>query len=432
MGDLTRRPRLLFLCHTLPYPPDGGPWIRTYHIIRLLARAFDITALCFERSGTRSHWGARDTAASREALSRFANVEVFEIPQKHSRVRFAWDHLRSIASGRVYTRYLYDSRSFRRRLDQLLQSTPFDCVHVDSLDLAGYLAACRPLPVVCVHHDVESALLRRRGHVDPSRWRRVYLRHQARLMNRVERRWCGRIALNVAVSEHDRGLLKRIAPDSRVTIVPNGVDVEEFCPDGTVGDGVTYVGGTSPFPNLDALNFFCEQILPHLRASGAQVPARWIGRASTDEQRHYRERYGVDVTGYADDVRPFMREAACHIVPLRVGGGTRLKILNAWAMGKAVVSTSIGCEGLAAVDGENILIRDEPRSFAAAVAGVLNNDALRRHLGERGRATAERLYSWDVIGRDMIDTYLTVANAESQRILSTVSPIGAEAHCRHA
>jgi polysaccharide biosynthesis protein PslH len=174
VGNLTGRPHLLFLCHTLPYPPDGGPWIRTYHILRLLARAFDITALCFERSGTRSHGGSRDTAASLEGLSPFANVEVFDIPQKHSRVRYAWDHLRSIASGHVYTRYLYDSSRFRRRLDQLLRSTRFDCVHVDSLDLAGYLEACRGLPIVCVHHDVESALLRRRGHVEPSRWRRAY------------------------------------------------------------------------------------------------------------------------------------------------------------------------------------------------------------------------------------------------------------------
>jgi polysaccharide biosynthesis protein PslH len=246
-------------------------------------------------------------------------------------------------------------------------------------------------------------------------------------MNRVERRWCGRITLNVAVSEHDRGLLKRIAPDARVAIVPNGVDVKEFRPGGMAGEGVAYVGGTSPFPNLDALNFFCEQILPHLGPAGAHVPARWIGRASTDEQRHYRERYGVEVTGYVEDVRPLMRDAACHIVPLRVGGGTRLKILNSWAMGKAVVSTSIGCEGLAAVDGENILIRDEPRSFAAAVAAVLSDGALRRRLGECGRYTAERIYSWDVVGRDMVDTYLTVANAESRNHLSNVSAIRAEA-----
>ena len=109
-----------------------------------------------------------------------------------------------------------------------------------------------------------------------------------------------------------------------------------------------------------------------------------------------------------------MRQAACHVVPLRAGGGTRLKILNSWAMGKPVVSTSIGCEGLAAVDGENILIRDDPKEFARAVEAVLDDGEFGRRLGERGRATAQRHYSWDVIGRELVETYLSVAHVESR------------------
>src|SRR4029077_14315101 len=118
--------------------------------------------------------------------------------------------------------------------------------------------------------------------------------------------------------------------------------------------------------------------------------------------------------------KPFMRQAACHIVPLRAGGGTRLKILNSWAMGKPVVSTSIGCEGLAAVDGENILIRDDPKAFARAVEAVLDDGAFGRRLGEQGRATAQQRYSWDVIGRELVETYLRVARVESR---SSAAPI---------
>src|SRR5204863_2023116 len=142
-----------------------------------------------------------------------------------------------------------------------------------------------------------------------------------------------------------------------------------------------------------------------LRAGRTRVPALWIGSASVDERRRYRERFGVEVTGYVDDVRPFMRGAACHIVPLQVGGGTRLKILNSWAMGKPVVTTSVGCEGLDVVDGENALVRDDPKDFANAIHAVLRDRELARKLGERGRATAERLYSWDVIGEELIETY---------------------------
>jgi glycosyltransferase involved in cell wall biosynthesis len=421
---MSSRPKLLFLCQTLPYPPDGGVWIRSYHVLRLLARAFDITALCFERSAPPAPGAATDVAASCERLAAFAAVEVFPLPQKHSRFRFVWDHLRSTARRRVYTTYLYESRAFRRRLTDHLQSKTFDLVHIDSLDLAGYLSACRGIPAVCVHHDVESEHLRRRAAVERSAWRGVYLRHQARLMEEAERHWCERVTLNVVVSEPDRVFLKRIAPASRMAIVPNGVDVDEFRPDGTRGRGPAYVGGISWFPNLDALDFFCNEILPHMRQPGS-ARARWIGSASTVQQRHYRERFGVELTGYVEDVRPFMRDAACHIVPLRAGGGTRLKILNSWAMGKPVVSTSIGCEGLAAVDGENILIRDDPKEFASAVDAVLDDGELGRRLGERGRATAERLYSWDVIGRDLVETYLSVGNVEAREAAPAMAPAGA-------
>jgi glycosyltransferase involved in cell wall biosynthesis len=403
----TGRPQLLFLCQTLPYPPDGGVWIRTYHVLRLLARAFDITALCFERTESRHRGG--EIAAGLDVLRRFAKVDVFPVPQKHSRLRYAWDHLRSAALGRVYTEFVYESRAFRTRLAELLDSTAFDLVHADSLvDLVRYLPVCDRIPLVGVHHNVESDLLRRRAAIEPSGSRRAYLAYQARLMERVERTWCRRVALNVAVSAPDRAALKQIAPDARVIVVPNGVDVDEFRPAAADGAGVAYVGGMNRFPNRDALEFFCGQILPHLRMPQTHIPVRWIGAASAEQQRSYREEHGIELTGYVDDVKPFMHDAACHIVPLRVGGGTRLKILNAWAMGKPVVSTSIGCEGLAAVDGENILVRDDPKEFADAVLAVLRDDDLHRRLGDGGRETAERIYSWDRVGADMIAAYSTV------------------------
>jgi glycosyltransferase involved in cell wall biosynthesis len=428
LASLTRRPRLLFLCQTLPYPPDGGVWIRTYHVLRLLAREFDVTALCFERARTSAHGPARDVIDGREGLSPLAAVEVFALPHKHSRARFAWDHLRSAMFGRVYTRYVYDSRPFHSRLIELLRLRDFALVHVDSLDLARYLPACRDLPVVCVHHDIESNLLRRRAALDRHMWRRAYFRYQAGLMNAVERQHCECLALNVTCSEHDRALLLKAAPRARVVVVPNGVDMDAFQPVDGGGAGVAFVGGTTPFPNRDALDFFCDEILPRLRAAGAPGPMRWIGSASPDEQRTYLDRHGIDLTGYVDDVRPAMGAAACHVVPLRTGGGTRLKILNAWAMGKAVVSTSVGCEGLAAVDGDNILIRDSPGEFADAVLRVLGNPQLQRDLGTRGRATAERLYSWDTIGQPMLDTYLAIARGHLQISSTADSAIGRQAH----
>lgn len=395
------RPRLLFLCQTLPYPPNGGVKIRAYHVLRLLAEAFDVTALCFYR------WKAgrieQDVAGSVEALGRFGKIEAFPIPQEHNRWRLLWDHARSIAFSRAYTAYVYESAPYKARLQELLRSQEFDLVHADSLDLSAYFPALGEVPTVCTHHDVQSALLRRRA-MQESGWRGHYVAHQARLMEREERYWGPRVALNVTVSETDRAALAKHATAANFTVVPNGVDVDYFAPTVSPEAGAVFVGGTTWFPNRDALQFFHAEILPLLRQGGARAPVTWVGRATPHERRRYGTE-GMELTGFVDDIRPYVQRAACYIVPIRVGGGTRIKILDAWAMGKAVVSTSIGCEGLRAVDGRNILIRDRPNEFADAVAMIMRDPELRRRLGDEARRTAVEEYSWEGIGRRMVDRY---------------------------
>jgi glycosyltransferase involved in cell wall biosynthesis len=403
------RPKLLVLCHTVPYPPDGGVWIRTYSILRLLAERFEMTMLCFERVVPREQGATHDLAQAMQALGQLGRVEVFPIPELHSRLRLLWNHLRSLLRGRVYTFYRHDSHALRDRLRQLLASTAFDLVHLDSLDLSGYLPFLHELPVVCVHHNVESRLLRARARAEPSLWRRAYLTYQARLMEHAERSWCPRVTLNITVSEPDATTLAQLAPGGKYAVVPNGVDIDYFTPthDADWGpDGLVFVGGNRWFPNRDALDYFCGEILPLITRAAGPVPVRWVGVASETERRWFRERYQVDVTGYVTDVRPYVAGARCFIVPLRVGGGSRLKILGAWAMGAGVVSTSVGCAGLSAAHEQNILIADTPREFAAAVLTVLHDDALRRRLGENGRTLVEREYSWQVIGRSMIAEYM--------------------------
>jgi len=262
--------------------------------------------------------------------------------------------------------------------------------------------------VICVHHNVESVLLARRAEAERHPLRRAYLRHQAALTERTERDWSGRVALNICVSEPDAAVLRGIAPRAKTFVVPNGVDVELFQPAAPGSEGLVFVGGTTWFPNLDALQFFCQDILPAIRTRHPGVPVTWVGRASASERELFRHQYGVELTGYVTDIRPFVQRAACYVVPLRVGGGTRLKILDAWALGMPLVSTTVGAEGLDARDGENILLRDDAAGFAEAVCRLLENEGLRRRLSERARATAVETYSWEVIGRDMIPAYQTV------------------------
>jgi glycosyltransferase involved in cell wall biosynthesis len=402
---VNRRPSLLFLCQTLPYPPDSGVAIRTYHVLRILSRAFDVTALCFYRR--KGGLAPADPTPGLAGLRQFARVEAFPVPEEHSAVRLAWNHLRSVSLDRVYAAFTYQSRPYTQRLRELIGARRFDLAHVDSIVLSRYLPLLGDLPIVCVHHNVESALLRRRAAVERG-WRGAYLWYQARLMEREERGWCGRCALNVVVSEADQAQLQAIAHGAICGVVPNGVDAARFRPAPGRDEGMVCVGEIGWFPNRDGLQHLCEEILPRVRAAGEMAPVRWVGRAPEETRRAYQQRHGVELTGYVADVRPLVRDAACYVVPLRVGGGTRVKILDAWAMGKAVVSTSVGCEGLAAEDGRNILIRDDPAGFAQAVCTVLQDGALRRRLGAEGRRTVERHYSWERIGESLLSLYTSL------------------------
>jgi glycosyltransferase involved in cell wall biosynthesis len=409
------KPKLLFLSQTLPYPPDSGTAIRSYNVLRLLARDYDVTALCFYRRAT-----TPDLAGSLAALRAMVpTVEAFPIEQEHSRARLVWDHARSLLTGRAYTAYAYESASFSDALRTHLERDRFELAHLDSLDLGAHVPALAGIPVIAVHQNVESALLRRRAANDTSSLRRAYLRVQARLMEGEERRWSPRVALNLAVSDADAADLRALVPSARFEMIPNGVDVETFVPSNTAADdGIVFVGGMSWFPNADALELFDEEILPLVRARDPQVRVTWVGRAKPEAIASYAKR-GITLTGHVDDIRPFVASAACYVVPLRIGGGTRLKILDAWAMGKAVVSTSVGCEGLEAVDGKNILIRDDPAAFAAAVTTVLRDTGLRAALERNARLTAEQRYSWDVIGETMRRLYGEVL---AKRSAATTAP----------
>jgi glycosyltransferase involved in cell wall biosynthesis len=395
------RPKLLFLSQTLPYPPDSGTAIRSYNVLRLLARDYDVTALCFYRRAT-----TPNLAASVAALRSIASsVEAFPIEQEHSRARMLADHARSVLTGRAYTAFAYENAAFKSALRAHLAREKFELAHLDSLDLGAYVPLLAGVPVIAVHQNVESALLRRRAANEQNALRHLYLRLQARLMEGEERRWSPRVALNLAVSDSDAEDLRALVPNARFEMIPNGVDVEAFVPSsGAAEDGIVFVGGMSWFPNADALEFFDEDILPLVRARDERVKVTWVGRAKPDVIASYAKR-GVQLTGHVDDIRPYVASAACYVVPLRIGGGTRLKILDAWAMGKAVVSTSVGCEGLEAVDGQNILIRDDPAAFAAAVTTVLRDPGLRAALERNARTTAEQRYSWNVIGETMRRLY---------------------------
>jgi polysaccharide biosynthesis protein PslH len=226
------------------------------------------------------------------------------------------------------------------------------------------------------------------------------------------------VAVNVMVSEIDVDRLRRVAPESRCAVVPNGVDCEFYRPASAdhAGAGLVFVGSADWAPNRDAMHYLVEQILPRIgNGHGPRGLVRWVGRVGEREDRAFSGVRGLELAGEVSDIRPSVSAAACFVVPLRVGGGTRLKILHAWALGKAVVSTPLGCEGLDARHGENILLADSAEAFAAATRDVLDDPALRQRLGAAGRRTVERQYDWNVVGDGLGALYRDLAARRSAR-----------------
>jgi polysaccharide biosynthesis protein PslH len=409
------RKRLLFLSQCLPFPPHSGVTNRTYHILRELQREFDVALVAFSRRNHQPDSASRVSAAAKLRLVVSDVREAAVIGSEWSMALKLRNHLSSLLTGKPYIFYDYSHQGFGRALRGELSLAQPDLVHLDSMDLYRWLPSLPAVPIACTHHNVESELLRQRADRIPRRATRAYLRHQANLVERIERRLCSRFDINVMTSEPDAERLRVLAPEARTSVVPNGVDIDYFrptSPQELVPARVAFLGPTYMFPNRDAVDFFLADVWPLISRRYPESTFHLIGKNSVDEKLRFESHPGVRCEGYVPDIRPSFAEAECSVVPLRVGGGTRLKILDAWSMGKAIVSTSIGCEGLETADGRNILIRDDAKGFADAVVQILNDAELRNRLGHEGRMTVEKHYAWPIVGRHLSSLYMELIEGE--------------------
>lgn len=396
------RPHLLFLSHFTPYPPESGCTSRTLNVLKQLRSEFDVTLVLFSRRNHQRDAEARVRAhdALGELGFRMMGTPV-SVPGERSQLRRITDHLLGAMTKRPYTAFQYRSAEFGTQLGEALAWRKPDLVHIDALDLHAWLSRVPSVPVTCTHHDIESEHLRQRAANARNPILAAHIRSQATLIENLEQRLCpGRISLNLVCSDLDAARLTRIAPRSRTLVVPNGVDTDYFSPvaGGEVPGRVLFVGPTFWFPNRDAVEFLLDHIWPRVLERTPSATLHLIGDGPADALARFSRSDRVRVVGRVPDIRPYMVEASCVVAPLRYGGGTRVKILDAWAMAKPVVSTTLGAEGLDVDDGREILLRDDPIAFAAAVTSVLSDSLLRARLARGGRAVAESRYAWNAVG----------------------------------
>jgi sugar transferase (PEP-CTERM/EpsH1 system associated) len=401
--------RILWLKTDLLLPLDKGGKLRTWHLMRHLAKRHEITYLAFAdpKDDPRHVEGMGEVARFVETVPR---VEVQKASARFF-ARVAW-HL---ADPLPYAVGQYRSRAYRERAKQLLATRQFDLVVSDFLPPLVNLPDTLPCPSVLFTHNVESEIWRRHAENAKGALKRSLYRTQYRRMLRFEGQALRRFDGLLAVSEADRETFARLYPGidlNGIHVVRTGVDTEYFSPAPSPSDSVelVFTGSMDWLPNEDGMLWFCQDILPLVKRDVPTVTLSIVGRAPTPAIKKLAEHAGVRVTGRVDDVRPYMSNAAVFIVPLRIGGGTRLKIFEAMAMAKAVVSTTVGAEGLPVTHDRDILLADDPGSFARAVVRLLREVQERRQLETAARSHVARNFDWSAVARDLDHALVRVAS----------------------
>jgi polysaccharide biosynthesis protein PslH len=395
--------KILFVAPFLPSPPRFGGQRRIDGLARYLASRHELTVLAFNRP---DEW----MESSLDTTSSYCRTVVALPERDYEEGTKRRLQLRSTASLRSFEHLVKARRhDFQLELDRLLASERWDIVQFEFMQMAAFhferTAPHRPV-FVLDEHNIEYEVLKRTAEAPTALPRRIYSSMNWRKLRREEltswRRFDG-VALT---SARDEAFVKAELPETPTTVVPNGVDLDAFVPlaGAEEPDTLLYFGAINYFPNEDAVVYFIDQILPKIRALRPNVRFQILGPGAGAEVLA-RAGDGVEVLGMVDDVAPFIERAAAVVVPLRIGGGTRLKVVEAMAKGKPIISTHLGAEGIDAVHGEHLLLADQPQDFAAAVEQVLSDRALAARLGAGARELAEDRYSWNSVGRGLEDFY---------------------------
>jgi glycosyltransferase involved in cell wall biosynthesis len=405
--------KILFLTPQLPYPPEKGTALRNWGLISSLAARHEIVVLSFVDPG--------QSPEPAEPLKAVCRVEVVEPP-----VRTLRDRLRDMLTTRQPDMALrLASEAYARRLADWLARESFDVVHVEAIELAPYLDVIEAIPpspspfpagrwdlrplVVFDDHNCEYLLQQRVFLTDlriPGRWPgAAYSFVQWRRLRRYEAQACRRADRVLAVSEADAAALRKLVPGLEVTVIPNGIDTRAYRPESPDSKlqspkpkaQMVFTGTMDFRPNVDAVLWFAREVLPRVRAEVPEARLVVVGQRPHRRLDVLRDDPAVTLTGRVEDTRPYIAQAAVYVAPLRMGGGTRLKLLEAMAMGKPVVATRLGAEGYPVADGGELLLADTPADFAAAVVGLLRAPERRAELGRTARAFVEQRYDWRVI-----------------------------------
>jgi len=386
---------IVWLKTELLHPVDKGGKIRSYNMLKALKRNCHVTYLTLD-DGTAG-------PEARELASEYCH-ELVCIPHRRREkftTGFYVELMLNLTSELPYAIKKYESAAMRDEVAKRVAERSFDVLVCDFLAPAVNVPLNLDCASVLFQHNVEAMIWKRHHEVQTNAAKKAYLFRQWQKMLTFEAKMCPQFDCVVAVSREDKKQMQEEYDVKNIYDVPTGVDTDFFRPSGerqTRPHNLVFTGSMDWLPNEDAIRYFTEQIMPRIKHSIPDATLTVVGRDPYPGLVELSKRdASIVVTGRVDDVRPYMEEAAVYIVPLRIGGGTRLKIFEAMAMEKPIVSTSIGAEGLPVSDGEDILLADTPESFAGAVIRLFQQEDLATEIGRRAAAKVREQFGWDTV-----------------------------------
>jgi polysaccharide biosynthesis protein PslH len=380
---------ILFISNVLPFPLDAGPKVRSYYVLRYLALHHRVTLVTHTRAG--------DTDASVEHLRSFCHA-VHCVPIVRSRLQDGAHLAAALVRRRPFLIVRDDLASMRAALGRVTSQKTFDAIHADQLSTAHYALAEPSARRILDQHNAVWTIVQRLAQNETFAPKRLLLERETRLLQQHEAAMNQAFDRVITVTTQDRLALDlNVTPRSPILTIPICIDPDAIQPIARLprAQNIACVGGMFYPPNADGILWFARNVLPIIWQAHPQTKFFVIGARPARELLQLGENDArILVTGYVPDTTSLLQETAAFVVPLRAGGGMRVKILDAWARALPLVTTTIGCEGISVRDGENALIADSPGDFAAAVNSLLRDRARSEQIARNGRNWVEANYNW--------------------------------------
>ena len=399
--------KILWLSQFLPYPPKGGGLQRSHNLLKQSAKRHEVHLFALNQKNLLP--SPEKLKNAKDELKKICSrVEVFPIISDNS--KFHWSIMTAISYFRFSPydcNWLYNKKMLIS-LEDISKHERYDLIHIDTLGMFQYAMPFSGIPLVLNHANIESHMMHRRFEKEPDTFKRLYFRRESNKLNKYEQYVCKKCHVNLVVSDLDAFRLKEIVGAVNIAVVPNGVDLEYFQPQQSAGNkdgGLIFAGPMDWYPNRTAVLFFLSEILPKLREEKIDLPVTIVGKNPLKELIIAANDSRISVPGYVDDVRPYIDSASIYVCPIKDGGGTRLKILDALAMGKPLVATGLAVEGLDLVEEKHYLRAESASDYVAQIKRLINDGNLSKKIALQGRRFVENRYSWEMIGEKMDYAY---------------------------